>query len=115
MPCFISLSVEYQSSFTAAETEAQIQSVLINYINTYDSDILYVSKIVDQLHSIDIVSITLPLVITGTFYLPDGNIQVEESEDSIKIEDNFALGLSKKTYRFYIIPSDITMIKVEST
>jgi hypothetical protein len=111
MPCFVSMEIHYQATGDAVELEAQMTSELLNYINTYDQDILYVSKIIDRLHALNITNIILPLEITGTFYLPDGETLVVTSEDHIKIEDDYDLGVSKKTYRFFATPSDITLIK----
>jgi hypothetical protein len=113
MPCFISMGISYQSTFTAAETEEKIQTTVLDYINGYNEDILYVSKIIDQLHTIDLESISLPLEITGTFHLPDGSIDTIVSEDFIKIEDNIELGASKRTYRFFMTPSDLLLTKTD--
>lgn len=115
MPCFISLTVSYQSNVDNSETEEAIRSTLINFINSYDEDVMYVSKIIDKLHDISIVNINLPLEITGTFHLPDGTQQVITSENHIEIDDNFNLGVSKKTYRFFITPSDISLNKESVT
>ena len=48
----------------------------------------------------------------GTFYKPDMNISIVESNNKITIGDNFDLGISKKTYRFFITASDISLNKV---
>jgi len=112
MPCFISMTINYRSSFPTSEIEPQIKSKLIEFINTYDQDILYVSKIMDELHNLDIININLPLEITGTFYLPDGNTTSQTSENKIQIESDFDLGISEKTYRFFIVPSDIGLNKL---
>ena len=112
MPCFISMTINYRSSFPTSEIEPQIKSTLIEFINTYDQDILYVSKIMDELHNLDIINVNLPLEITGTFYLPDGDITSQTSENKIQIESDFNLGISEKTYRFFIVPSDIGLNKL---
>lgn len=109
MPCFINLEVTYRSESDISVVAPLIRTALIELINTYDQDVLYVSKIVDVLHNIDIINIELPLSVTGTFHLPNGSKTTQTSENSIGIEEDIVLGISQKTYRFFITSSDIVI------
>lgn len=113
MPCYISMEIEYKSSEYTTTLEDTIRNGIIDYINNLDESVLYVSKIIDVIHNVaSLASVKLPLNLTGNFYLPDGSIETKISEDRIEIEEDVSLSLSGKTYRYFVMSSDITFLRI---
>ena len=114
MPCFITLNISYRTSSSVSQItyENSIKDALIEYINAFSDNIIYTSQIINILYNNNITHVQLPLILNGSFYLPDGSIEEVEDEDKLEIDDDFDLGLSKDTYRFFISRSDITLTRL---
>ena len=110
MPCFLGFTINYSGTISDPNN---VKKQISTYINNYDLDIFRVSKLIDNiLNNTEIEYIELPLVLTGQYYLPNGNIFTVTSDNQISINENIDLGISNNTYRFYNLTSDIQLVQI---
>jgi hypothetical protein len=112
MPCFVEIGISYRTGVIGTDMADTIKSTLLEYINSYSDDVLYASRIVNVLHGINITNIELPISLRGTFYLPDGTTEEIDDPNYLRVSDNLSLGVSPRTYRFFISSSDIAIERI---
>ena len=113
MPCFVAIKLNYILSNNVDIQEDTIKETILNYINGYTDSILYASQLVDKLHDLGLI-VVLPVELKGDFHLPNGEVKTIYSNTYLKIDEDYKLGISQKTYRFYITASDITLVRLTS-
>ena len=106
VPCSVTMNLKlYKKYSTDTLPITQIKQDIFNYINNIPfGEDLIVSNIVDICHNYKVKRVDLPIVITGTIWVPatdkDDSLIIT-SDDVLAIPDSTSKGISKKTTLFF--------------
>lgn len=118
IPCFISTSEIIVRAKTGTATSYDIQSSIIDYINSVNpkSEYIRVDKIISSImQNKNVLSVETPITISAEILCPDDNYTIVSvsSESKLDIAKNIKLGYSRDNIGFFARKSGIPVTLME--